>query len=50
MKQIETVQPVHQAEIREEFNWGATITVLLMLLAFIGATFYILVSSFNELS
>lgn len=34
------------APVREDFNWGATITVLLLLLAFVGASFYVLVSSY----
>ena len=36
-------------EVNEDFNWGATITVLLLLLCFVGASFYVLVSSFLDI-
>jgi uncharacterized membrane protein (DUF485 family) len=36
-------------EVREDFNWGATIGVLILMLAFIGATFYVLFSSLQDL-
>lgn len=38
-----------QAEVREDFNWGAAVGVLLLMLAFISATFYVLISSLNDL-
>lgn len=50
MKQQEVGMPVQAAKGKEDFNWGATISVVVMILAFIGATFYILVSSLNDLS
>lgn len=50
MKQPESMMPVQATESREDFNWGATISVMVMILAFIGATFYVLVSSLNDLS
>ena len=36
--------------VKDDFNWGATITVLILLLAFIGASFYVLVSSYMDIS
>jgi flagellar biogenesis protein FliO len=36
-------------EVREDFNWGATIGVLILILAFISAIFYVLVSSMQDL-
>lgn len=38
-----------QAETREGFYMGATIAVILLFLLFIGATFYIAVSSYMEI-
>ena len=40
---------VPKADVREDFNWGATIGVLILMLAFISATFYVLVSSLQDL-
>lgn len=49
MEQRELAKPVQQIDTGEDFNWGATIAVLVLLLMFIGATFYVLVSSFMEI-
>mgnify|MGYP006952614713 CR=1 FL=1 len=38
-----------QTEPKEDFNMGATIAVLTLLLGFIGSSFYVLVSSYMEL-
>ena len=38
-----------QKDVREDFNWGATIGVLILMLAFISATFYVLISSLQDL-
>jgi hypothetical protein len=35
---------------REDFNWGTTIIMILLVLSFIGASFYILVSSYLEVN
>lgn len=48
MKQNLNKEIVQQADSPEDFNMGATITVLLLLLVFIGASFYVLVSSYME--
>ncbi len=39
----------NKQESQEEFNIGATITVLTLLLGFIGSSFYVLVSSYLDL-
>ena len=39
-----------EAEIGENFNVSAAITVMLLLLLFIAASFYIVVSSYMEIS
>ena len=36
-------------KVKDDFNWGATIAVLILLLAFISASFYVLVSSFMDI-
>jgi uncharacterized membrane protein (DUF485 family) len=36
-------------QVSEDFNWGSTITVLVLLLAFVGASFYVLVSSYMDI-
>lgn len=41
---------VTKAEIREDFNLSAAITVMLLLLIFIAASFYIIVSSYMEIN
>ncbi|WP_158513030.1 hypothetical protein [Flavisolibacter tropicus] len=38
-----------QTEPNEEFYLGATITIILLFLLFIGTTFYIAVSSYMEI-
>lgn len=50
MKVSEQHLQVEQKEVREDFNWAATIGVLLLMLAFISATFYVLISSLKDLS
>lgn len=49
MKQQETMMPVQAPESKEDFNWAATISVMVLILTFIGATFYVLVSSLKDL-
>ncbi len=39
-----------QSDPREDFNWGTTIIMILLVLSFIGASFYILVSSYLEVN
>lgn len=36
-------------KVSDDFNWGATITVLFLLLAFMCASFYVLVSSYMDI-
>ena len=43
------IQESIQDEPREKFYMGATIAVILLFLLFIGASFYIVVSSYMEL-
>ena len=45
---METTKNIN-TEPKEDFNVGATIAVLTLLLGFIGSSFYVLVSSYMEL-
>lgn len=49
MKQLLT-KSVRAEDIREDFNWIATIAMIFLVLSFIGASFYILVSSYLEIN
>ena len=49
MKLMEHATTIRKADVTEDFNWGATITVSLLLLTFIAAILYVLVSSLNAL-
>ena len=40
---------IQHTEPKEDFNMGATIAVLTLVLGFIGSSFYVLVSSYMEL-
>ena len=35
-------------EVREDFHWGATIAMIFLVLSFLGASFYVLVSSYMD--
>jgi hypothetical protein len=37
-------------EVREDFHWGATITMIFLVLSFLAASFYVLVSSYMDIS
>ncbi|SHF43721.1 hypothetical protein SAMN05444008_1085 [Cnuella takakiae] len=50
MKQQDTVRTFQVIENKDDFNWGATITVMVLILTFIGAIFYVLVSSLKDLA
>lgn len=50
MKLIELVRIDRTNDMKEDFNWAATIGVLVLILSFIGATFYVLVSSLKDLN
>jgi hypothetical protein len=50
MKSILEQLGVVKEESNEDFNWGATIVMIVLLLTFIGTSFYILVSSYLEVS
>lgn len=39
-----------KTEVSEDFNLGAAITAILLLLVFIAASFYVLVSSYMEIN
>ncbi|MCU7548659.1 hypothetical protein OCK74_05995 [Chitinophagaceae bacterium LB-8] len=39
-----------ETEVRDDFNLGAAITVMLILLMFIAASFYVLISSYMEIN
>ena len=49
MKMMSEPKNMTTVEIKDDFNWGATIAVLILLLAFIGASFYVLVISFMDI-
>lgn len=50
MKSILEQLGVVNQESNEDFNWGATIVMILLFLTFIGTSFYILISSYLEVS
>jgi hypothetical protein len=50
MKSILERMGVLEEESNKEVNLGAAIVMIMLFLAFIGTTFYILVSSFLEIS
>lgn len=37
-------------DTKEDFNWASTIAVVVLMLAFIGASFYVLISSYMDIS
>lgn len=37
-------------EVREDFHWGATIAMIFLVLSFLGASFYVLISSYMDVS
>ena len=50
MKSILEHLGVVNKERDDDFNWGATIVMILLLLTFIGTSFYILIASYLEVS
>ncbi len=50
MKTAGKNEGVMKTETREDFNLGATIIMILLVLSFIGASFYILISSYMEIN
>ena len=50
MKELLEKIGVVRTESNDDFNMGATVAMILLFLAFIGTTFYILVSSYMEIS
>lgn len=37
-------------EIGEDFHWGATIAMIFLVLSFVGASFYVLIASYMDVS
>ena len=50
MKSILENLGVVKKERDDDFNWGAAIIMILLLLTFIGTSFYILIASYLEVS
>lgn len=37
-------------EVRDDFNWGTTIVMIFLVLSFFAASFYVLISSYMDIS
>lgn len=47
---LEQLVGVVKKDREDDFNWGATIVMILLFLTFIGTSFYILISSYLDVS
>ena len=37
-------------DVKEDFHWGAAIAMMILVLSFLGASFYVLISSYMDIS
>ena len=48
IKEISNRQVHNKEEVRrDDFNWGTTLVTIMIFLIYIGATFYVLMESYN---